>query len=527
MNLWGFYFLSKFALHCFDKISMHAFNNFLLAVLVFIPFKTKILKIIRNLLGLFFSICLLTNEINSFVVFDFQKLIVIINDFGLSYIFELIQRLLDFKFLFYFICAFLVYILISWRLRTSTLSFVVIIIVAIWPMMHFDKKQVNNFENSKNSQSLSSDRDYLVSNEFKNPDEFIRNFFFNESKRKINLGIGKNPNFDILLLQVCSLSWDDMDYVNFSNHPVIKESSIIFTDFNTATSYSGPASIRLLQGNCGQKKHQALYEGVDEQCFVFPALEKLGYETQALLNHDGRFDGFADELQVRGGLNGKLASNKNAIASMKSFDNSIIYNDYSTLSQWYQARLQRQTDLQPVALYYNSISLHDGVHLLGQKAGSSLKSYKPRLEQLFNDFSKFIGDVEKGGRLTVIIMVPEHGANLRGDSMQIPGMREIPSPSITLGPAVVKIVNGPQGNFGHVRIEKTSSYFDLFTLLDALLKHSPFEAESVDLEQYVQQIQGTPFVTESSAVTVIRNPQGEYMLRAGEGNPWIAYRDKL
>jgi hypothetical protein len=79
-----------------------------------------------------------------------------------------------------------------------------------------------------------------------------------------------------------------------------------------------------------------------------------------------------------------------------------------------------------VALYYNSITLHDGVHAPDASASNSIATYKPRLQQLLDDFARFTQELKASGRPTVLIMLPEHGANLRGDSMQIPGMREIP-----------------------------------------------------------------------------------------------------
>ena len=45
-----------------------------------------------------------------------------------------------------------------------------------------------------------------------------------------------------------------------------------------------------------------------------------------------------------------------------------------------------------------------------------------------------MGELEASGRRAVVVLVPEHGAALRGDSAQIAGLREIPTPAITLVP---------------------------------------------------------------------------------------------
>src|SRR5690606_11436982 len=126
---------------------------------------------------------------------------------------------------------------------------------------------------------------------------------------------------------------------------------------------------------------------------------------------------------------------------MQNFDGSPIYNDYALLSQWWKKHAaEAAPGGAPAALYYNTISLHDGNRVPGMASRSSLDTYKPRLVQLLADFDHFIDDLEKSGRPVALVLVPEHGAALRGDKMQISGMREIPSPRITLVPTAVKLI---------------------------------------------------------------------------------------
>ena len=48
------------------------------------------------------------------------------------------------------------------------------------------------------------------------------------------------------------------------------------------------------------------------------------------------------------------------------------------------------------------------------------------------------GALDKAGRKAVVVVVPEHGAALRGDRMQIAGLREFATPSVTTVPVIVK-----------------------------------------------------------------------------------------
>ncbi|MBI0525349.1 cellulose biosynthesis protein BcsG, partial [Dickeya dianthicola] len=68
---------------------------------------------------------------------------------------------------------------------------------------------------------------------------------------------------------ICSLSWSDLEVVQLENHPLWKKFDILFRQFNSATAYSGPASIRLLRASCGQQSHTDLYQPVNQQCFLF------------------------------------------------------------------------------------------------------------------------------------------------------------------------------------------------------------------------------------------------------------------
>ena len=42
-----------------------------------------------------------------------------------------------------------------------------------------------------------------------------------------------------------------MDFVGQRDNPFLKRFDVLFTNFNSAASYSGPASLRVLHGTCG------------------------------------------------------------------------------------------------------------------------------------------------------------------------------------------------------------------------------------------------------------------------------------
>jgi hypothetical protein len=77
---------------------------------------------------------------------------------------------------------------------------------------------------------------------------------------------------------------------------------ILFDDFNSAATYSGPAVLRLLRASCGQASNADLYRPGAKQCFLFENLKQLGYTDGLLLNHTGRFDNMLGLLRDGGRL---------------------------------------------------------------------------------------------------------------------------------------------------------------------------------------------------------------------------------
>ena len=518
MSFWAFYFLAKTALHFSGHLQMQWLPNLLLAMWAFWPVRHPRWRLLRTLAGGLCALWLLHAESGLPSLERAFSQIHLLAGFSAGYMLELLGRLVSLKMLAVFAAALLLYVLLSTRIRFATLAIAGILGVglqAAWQATQVPRTGGAAFAAAPPSGAANATSTLT-------PDTLLTAFFDREQQRHLVL---QKPSsaFDVVVLHVCSLAWDDMEYVGLTEHPFMTRAQMVFSQFNSASSYSGPASLRLLHGMCGQASHDGLYKGLDSSCYVFPALESVGYQAQGLLNHDGIYDNFAKDIEERGGLRGKLQSNQGVPAAYRSFDNSTIYSDYGTLHQWLERR-KTSPSKAPVALYYNSITLHDGVHAAGGSASNSIATYKPRLQQLLDDFDRFTQELAASGRPTVLVMLPEHGANLRGDSMQIPGMREIPTPRITLVPTLVYLLNTPAAPGPQVRIDKAVSYLDLFTLLDGMFQSSPFQAGGQPLQQRGQALAGTDFVTDNETVTMLRMPDQRYWLRSKGTTTWVPYQ---
>ncbi|MEI8617012.1 cellulose biosynthesis protein BcsG [Pseudoalteromonas sp. B193] len=53
--------------------------------------------------------------------------------------------------------------------------------------------------------------------------------------------------FDVIILNICSMAVADLNAIGVSVTDMYKDFDVVFSDFNSATSYSGPAAVRLLR----------------------------------------------------------------------------------------------------------------------------------------------------------------------------------------------------------------------------------------------------------------------------------------
>ncbi|MGQ7156325.1 cellulose biosynthesis protein BcsG, partial [Escherichia coli] len=105
-----------------------------------------------------------------------------------------------------------------------------------------------------------------------NLNAWLNNFYNAEAKRKStfpsSLPADAQP-FELLVINICSLSWSDIEAAGLMSHPLWSHFDIEFKNFNSATSYSGPAAIRLLRASCGQTSHTNLYQPANNDCYLF------------------------------------------------------------------------------------------------------------------------------------------------------------------------------------------------------------------------------------------------------------------
>ncbi|HEX5337929.1 MAG TPA: cellulose biosynthesis protein BcsG, partial [Gallionella sp.] len=120
--------------------------------------------------------------------------------------------------------------------------------------------------------------------------------------------------------------------------------------------------------------------------------------------------------------------------------------------------------------------------------------------------------------------VPEHGAAVRGDKKQIAGLREIPTPAISLVPVGIKVIGGNTRREGDtLSIDQPSSYLAISHIVERMLQKSPFESSRFAPSEYVVDLPVTRFVAQNEQVTVAEYNHRYYLNRGS--NVWEDYAE--
>lgn len=501
MSLWSFYFLAKLYLYFRGFIRLDFFLNLLFMAFLVIPLPKRLkpskpFMIIKSFLSLTLGLLLLWHD--SWLPPFFDSMI-FLNQQGIpskEYIYQFIlgffnpleAAVLSSVLIFFFLLQ-----------RFMRLTSLVIILLLVVPIREFGQPDGEI-------------------------DRHLDAFYKSESSRIIRFEKAKKDNldFDLVIIHVCSLSWDDLKEAGLEDHPIFKQFDYLFTNFNSVTSYSNPSAIRLLRANCGQQRHDALYSDGPKECNLFEALRQEGYETYFALNHDGTYGHFTDEVRRLGHLDEPFLPKALPVQAY-SFDGTPIYDNYTQLERIWKKREESNSKM--AAIYYNTISLHDGVHWAEDKnwwkKDRRLENYNEFAQELLGDITRFFDLLRSSERDIVILFVPEHGMALRGSSIQAPGLRDIPLPQITRVPVGIKVIRkrSPHAPVHQQLISRPTSYLSLSYMLKVFLEENQFEIDRFTTKEFTDKIPQTDFVAENQGIQIAKKGSDYFLY--GKEKKWI------
>ncbi|EMH4080590.1 cellulose biosynthesis protein BcsG [Serratia ureilytica] len=527
---WNLYFLAKFALLWFGYLNFHALPNLVFMAYLLMPIPSPRLHRWRHYLAIPIGIALFYHDtwlpgINSILSQGSQ-----LAGFSAQYLLELVSRFINWQMVGAAFVLLIAYLFVAQWVRVTVFTVAALVWLnivniagpAVSLLPASSTAAAGGAGTPATAAPTAGDNapaDSLPPTSA-NLTAYLNQFYEREKGRATafpaTLPADAQP-FDLLVINICSLAWADMEAVNLQNHPLWSKMDIMFDSFNSATAYSGPASIRLLRASCGQLSHHDLYQPVNQQCYLFDNLAKLGFKEQLMLDHSGVFGNYLKELREQGDMQAPLMSQAGVGNELTSFDGEPIYNDLELLTRWLDQQ-QKAGDAR-TATFFNVIPLHDGNRFVGSNKSAD---YQPRAQKLFDQLNTFLDQLEKSGRKVVVVIVPEHGAALVGDKMQMSGLRDIPSLNITHTPVGIKLIGMKAPHqVSPLQIKTPSSYLALSELVSRLVDGKVFSESSVDWQALTQGLPQTPVISENDNAIVMQY-QGKPYIRLNGGD-WVPY----
>lgn len=522
LGVWNVYFIIAFALAAFGYIELNLLGNALLMAWLLLPVGPKWLRILRGTLGVAAAAVLLYSEswlpgVDSILANKGG-----IAGFSLLYMAEFALDFINMKMVGWGLLVFLGYFLVRRYVRVTFFTIVYFLgaVTMPWVQSILPERAPVVTADAGGQTNEAAAPAKTGKADVKAVGEWYDAFLAYEHDRRARFPNGlseKDTPFDILLLSICSVSNDDLAVSQLDQHPLFKEFNIRFDSFNAATAYSGPALLRLLNGACGQPSHSELYGERRPECEIMTRLGTLGYSQRLLMDHSGEYDNFLQSMRDKAGVTATLDNAKYPTRYM-GFDDEEIADSMAVLRHW--QRTQVKSKAGRTATLINFIALHDGNRLPGR---GRAEPFKPRAQEMFDNIRTFLRELERSGRKTMVVIVPEHGAAVRGDKIQVPRLRDIPTMRISRVPVMVKFVGLKGMPNEPIHVTGNTSYLALTSLIGKTLETDYFSKDggTVPLEQLVHDLPQTNPVSENGTVQTLEYQGREYFRQ--NGGEWKPY----
>ena len=522
LGVWNVYFIIAFALAAFGYIELNLLGNALLMAWLLLPVGPKWLRILRGTLGVAAAAVLLYSEswlpgVDSILANKGG-----IAGFSLLYMAEFALDFINVKMVGWGLLVFLGYFLVRRYVRVTFFTIVYFLgaVTMPWVQSILPERAPVVTADAGGQTNEAAAPAKTGKADAKAVGEWYDAFLAYEHDRRARFPNGlseKDTPFDILLLSICSVSNDDLAVSQLDQHPLFKEFNIRFDSFNAATAYSGPALLRLLNGACGQPSHSELYGERRPECEIMTRLGTLGYSQRLLMDHSGEYDNFLQSMRDKAGVTATLDNAKYPTRYM-GFDDEEIADSLAVLRHW--QRTQVKSKAGRTATLINFIALHDGNRLPGR---GRAEPFKPRAQEMFDNIRTLLRELERSGRKTMVVIVPEHGAAVRGDKIQVPRLRDIPTMRISRVPVMVKFVGLKGMPNEPIHVTGNTSYLALTSLIGKTLETDYFSKDggTVPLEQLVHDLPQTNPVSENGTVQTLEYQGREYFRQ--NGGEWKPY----
>ncbi|MGN0901887.1 MAG: cellulose biosynthesis protein BcsG, partial [Succinivibrio sp.] len=344
------YFIYKFILYFMAQISFSLPLNLIVLLLCFVKVNYGILKRFGGIFLFLFALYVLYHD--SYLPSFSQAMVMSHGGFTeqLDFWSGYLVSVFEIKLLWILAGVFLICLFLHSNIHFGT---VILMIFVYLLYVQVQGVLLTNSEYSKidNTNTVSSPD--IAPQLAKNPakaesaeiENYVQAFLKAEKNRLVSfpqtLGENYQP-FDVLIVNICSMATDDIIASNLLTHKLFSKFDFSFENFDSVSSYSTPASLRLLRMNCGQQSESAIYSGRRSECELISSLEVLGFQSQVYFDHNGVYGSYLKYLHELAGLSDSIYPLSNLRVKYQSFDGSPIYSDRD-LFEAYANRIEKNS----------------------------------------------------------------------------------------------------------------------------------------------------------------------------------------
>lgn len=256
MGFWNLYFAAKLYAYAIDKLEPIWWLNLVFALALLAPLPNRRARVLRQALAVVAGAALLYHEARLPPIGRALAQIPILLDFTLDYWLELLERLVPMSLVKTAVLAVLAYLVINRWVRVTTFIMLALVVIPLWQGFVLLQARAGHAVTLAQSRPGAAGLDSSQGGSY---DQQLAAFRAGEKDRRVDIpaqAADAAQQFDLIVLHICSLSWDDIDASQQRNHPLLSRFDYVFKNFSSAASYSGPAAIRVMRAACGQESHE-------------------------------------------------------------------------------------------------------------------------------------------------------------------------------------------------------------------------------------------------------------------------------
>lgn len=222
LGYWNLYFILKFALQWGGYLNIQVLPNLLFAAFLLMPLSNRFAAIVRRLIAVLVAVALLYRDtwlppLSHWM--DWPS----VADLSSGYLLALAESVVDWNLCGWLLVLVGAYLFVQPWLRMTTLTLAGLAWLSCINLLTL-------YPNHESSPAAPRDT-VLPANAA--VDSYLQQFYGAEADRRVAFepSTSAAQPFDLLLINIDSIAWDDLDFIGLRDHPLLRQMDVLFDHF--------------------------------------------------------------------------------------------------------------------------------------------------------------------------------------------------------------------------------------------------------------------------------------------------------